>query len=67
MAIIVKDGNVEKALMDVKRRMQLEGLVKKFREKEAYIPPSKRRKERAEAGRRRLMRTLSRRMSKEGF
>ena len=67
MVIIVKDGNVEKSLLELKRRMQLEGVLKQFRAHEAYISPSKKRKERSEAGRRRLMRTLSRRMSKEGF
>ncbi|GAJ46434.1 30S ribosomal protein S21 2 [Holospora elegans E1] len=67
MAVVVKDGNVEKALIEVKRRLQLEGLVKEIRKREAYIQPSKKRKEQKKAGRRRLMRALSRRMAKDGF
>lgn len=55
MKVIVRDNNVNQALKVLKRKLQQEGVFREWRTREAYEKPSeKRRREKAEAVRRKL-------------
>ena len=42
--VIVKDGNVEKALRKLKKKVQESGLLQELQSRETYVKPSVRRK-----------------------
>jgi small subunit ribosomal protein S21 len=51
--VIVKDGNVEKAIRELKRKLQRDGLYTEMKRRSAYEKPSnKRKRKRREAIRR---------------
>jgi len=42
--VIVKDGNIEKALRKLKKKVSESGLLRELQQRETYIKPSVRRK-----------------------
>jgi small subunit ribosomal protein S21 len=58
--VIVKDGNVEKALRKFKKKVQDSGLLQDLRDRETYEKPTTRRKRKKGAARNRWKKELAR-------
>ena len=66
--VFVKDGNVDKALRKLKKKMQEGGKLLKLQEKAEYIKPTTRRKQKANQARKRWLKKLaSERLPKKLF
>lgn len=52
-AVIVHDGNFEKAMRKFKKKVQTSGLLMELRDREGYVKPTTRRKIKAAAARNR--------------
>ena len=57
--VIVKDGNVEKALRKFKRKVQDSGLLQELRDRETYEKPTTRRKRKKSAAKNRWRKQLA--------
>jgi small subunit ribosomal protein S21 len=57
--VIVKDGNVEKALRKFKKKVQDSGLLQELRDRETYEKPTTRRKRKKSAARNRWRKQLA--------
>ena len=57
--VIVKDGNVEKALKKLKKKVQESGLLLELKERETYTKPSVKKKLARELAKRRLKKQIS--------
>ncbi len=57
-SVIVKDGNVEKALRKFKKKIQDQGLLPELRERETYEKPTTVRKRKKSAARNRWQKQL---------
>lgn len=58
-SVIVKDGNVEKALRKFKKKVAESGLLNELRDRETYEKPTTTRKKKKAAARNRLRKQLS--------
>jgi small subunit ribosomal protein S21 len=58
--VIVKDGNVEKALRKFKKKVQESGLLNELREREFYEKPTTRKKRKKSAAKNRWQKELAR-------
>lgn len=56
--VIVKDGNVEKALRKFKKKVQDSGLLQELRDRETYEKPTTRRKRKKSAAKNRWQKQL---------
>lgn len=56
--VIVKDGNVEKALRKFKKKIQESGLLNELREREFYEKPTTRKKRKKSAAKNRWQKQL---------
>ena len=57
-SVLVKDGNVEKALRKFKKKIQEQGLLVELKERETYEKPTTRRKRKKSAARNRWQKQL---------
>ncbi len=57
--VIVKDGNVEKALRKFKKKVQDSGLLQDLRDRETYEKPTTRRKRKKSAAKNRWRKQLA--------
>ena len=57
--VIVKDGNVEKALRKFKKKVQDSGLLQELRDRETYEKPTTRKKRKKSAARNRWRKQLA--------
>lgn len=57
--VIVKDGNVEKALRKFKKKVQDSGLLQELRDRETYEKPTTRRKRKKSAAKNRWRKQLA--------
>ena len=57
--VLVKDGNVEKALRKFKKKVQDSGLLQELRDRETYEKPTTRRKRKKSAARNRWRKQLA--------
>lgn len=57
--VIVKDGNVEKALRKLKKKVQESGLLQELQSRETYTKPSVRRKMARAMAKKRLKKQLA--------
>jgi len=57
-SVLVKDGNVEKALRKFKKKIQEQGLLIELKERETYEKPTTRRKRKKSAARNRWQKQL---------
>ena len=57
-SVLVKDGNVEKALRKFKKKIQDQGLLIELKERETYEKPTTRRKRKKSAARNRWQKQL---------
>lgn len=55
MQVIVQDNNVDRALKELKRRVQRDGLLRDLKKKSYYLKPSEREKEKQRAARKRRL------------
>jgi len=58
-SVVVKDGNVEKALRKFKKKIADSGLLNELRERETYEKPTTRRKRQKSAARNRWRKQLA--------
>ena len=58
-SVIVKDGNVEKALRKFKKKVAESGLLNELRDRETYEKPTTARKKKKAAARNRLRKQLA--------
>lgn len=67
-SVLVKDGNVEKALRKFKKKISESGLLNELRDRETYEKPTTRRKRKKSAARNRWQKQLaSQRLPKKLF
>jgi small subunit ribosomal protein S21 len=57
-SVIVKDGNIERALRKFKKKIQEQGLLVELRERETYEKPTTRRKRKKSAAKNRWQKQL---------
>lgn len=57
-SVLVKDGNVERALRKFKKKIQEQGLLVELKERETYEKPTTRRKRKKSAARNRWQKQL---------
>lgn len=57
--VLVKDGNVEKALRKFKKKVQDSGLLQELRDRETYEKPTTRRKRKKSAAKNRWRKQLA--------
>lgn len=57
--VIVKDGNIEKALRKFKKKVQDSGLLQELRDRETYEKPTTRRKRKKSAAKNRWRKQLA--------
>ncbi|MEW5745501.1 MAG: 30S ribosomal protein S21 [Nitrospirota bacterium] len=55
MQVIVHENNVDKALKELKRRVQRDGLLRDLKKKSFYLKPSEKEKEKQRAARRKRL------------
>ena len=67
MLVHVRDNNVDQAIKVLKKKMQLEGIFKEMRRREAYEKPSEERCRRAAEAVRRARKAARKKMQNEGL
>ena len=58
-SVLVQDGNVERALRKLKKKVQSSGVLNDLREKEHYVKPTTRKKLKASAAKNRWRKHLA--------
>lgn len=58
-AVVVKDGNFEKAMSKFKKKVNDSGILQELRDRETYTKPTTERKKRASAARNRWLKYLA--------
>ena len=67
VTVVVKNGNVERAMRTLKKKLQKEGLLKELKQRQYFEKPSaKKKKEKAE-GIKRYQRNLKKKMERLGY
>lgn len=54
MEIIVCDGNIDRAIQELKKKISRDGIFRRLKEREAFAKPSMRRREKFRAAMRRI-------------
>jgi small subunit ribosomal protein S21 len=67
LPVVVRDNNVEKALKQMKRQGQKDGLYKEVRERVAFIKPSEKKQRKLANKRRRIIKSKKMRLMREGY
>ena len=67
MRVEVRNGNVEKALRVLKKKLQEDGLFNELREREFAMTKGERGRRDRAAGKRRQAKTLDKRMEEDGY
>ncbi len=67
MQIVVKNGNVERAMRTLKKKLQKEGLLKELKQKQYFEKPSAKRKRKKAEGIKRYQRNLKKKMERVGY
>ena len=67
MQIVVKNGNVERAMRTLKKKLQKEGLLKELKQKQYFEKPSAKRKRKKAEGIKRYQRNLKKKMERLGY
>ena len=67
MQIVVKNGNVERAMRTLKKKLQKEGLLKELKQKQYFEKPSAKRKRKKAEGIKRYQRALKKKQEKLGY
>jgi len=67
MQVAVKNGNVERAMRTLKKKLQKEGLLKELKQKQYFEKPSAKRKRKKAEGIKRYQRNLKKKMERLGY
>ena len=67
MQIVVKNGNVERAMRTLKKKLQKEGLLKELKQKQYFEKPSAKRKRKKAEGIKRYQRNLKKKQERLGY
>ena len=67
MQVTVKNGNVERAMRTLKKKLQKEGLLKELKQKQYFEKPSAKRKRKKAEGVKRYQRNLKKKMERLGY
>ena len=63
----VKNGNVDRAMRTLKKKLQKEGLLKELKQKQYFEKPSAKRKRKKAEGIKRYQRNLKKKMERLGY
>ena len=67
MQVAVKNGNVERAMRTLKKKLQKEGLLKELKQKQYFEKPSAKRKRKKAEGIKRYQRNLKKKQERLGY
>ena len=67
MQVAVKNGNVERAMRTLKKKLQKEGLLKEIKQKQYFEKPSEKIKIKKAEGIKRYQRNLKKKMERVGY
>ena len=67
MQVVVKNGNVERAMRTLKKKLQKEGLLKELKQKQYFEKPSAKRKRKKAEGVKRYQRNLKKKQERLGY
>ena len=67
MLVVVKNGNVERAMRTLKKKLQKEGLLKELKQKQYFEKPSAKRKRKKAEGIKRYQRNLKKKIERLGY
>ena len=67
MQVVVMNGNVERAMRTLKKKLQKEGLLKELKQKQYFEKPSAKRKRKKAEGIKRYQRNLKKKMERLGY
>ena len=67
MQVVVKNGNVERAMRTLKKKLQKEGLLKELKQKQYFEKPSAKRARKKAEGIKRYQRDERKKMERLGY
>ena len=67
MQVAVKNGNVERAMRTLKKKLQKEGLLKELKQKQYFEKPSAKKARKKAEGIKRYQRNLKKKMERLGY
>ena len=67
MQVAVKNGNVERAMRTLKKKLQKEGLLKELKQKQYFEKPSAKKARKKAEGIKRYQRNLKKKMERIGY
>ena len=67
MQVVVKNGNVERAMRTLKKKIQKEGLLRELKQKQYFEKPSAKRARKKAEGIKRYQRNLRKQMERLGY
>ena len=67
MQVVVKNGNVERAMRTLKKKLQKEGLLRELKQKQYFEKPSAKRKRKKAEGIKRYQRNLKKKIERVGY
>ena len=67
MQVVVKNGNVERAMRTLKKKLQKEGLLKELKQRQYFEKPSAKTKRKKAEGIKRYQRNLKKKMERLGY
>ena len=67
MQVVVKNGNVERAMRTLKKKLQKEGLLRELKQKQYFEKPSAKRKRKRAEGIKRYQRALKKKQERLGY
>ena len=67
MQVLVKNGNVERAMRTLKKKLQKEGLLKELKQKQYFEKPSAKRKRKRAEGIKRYQRNERKKIEQRGY
>ena len=67
MQVVVKNGNVERAMRTLKKKLQKEGLLRELKQKQYFEKPSAKKARKKAEGIKRFQRNLKKKMERLGY
>ena len=67
MQVVVKNGNIERAMRTLKKKLQKEGLLKELKQKQYFEKPSAKKARKKAEGIKRYQRNLKKKMERLGY
>ena len=67
MQVVVKNGNIERAMRTLKKKLQKEGLLKELKQRQYFEKPSAKKARKKAEGIKRYQRNLRKKMERLGY